>query len=538
MVMASAGVNMSGSDGNPAAAANSAAASPECRFRRRRRLSPPPAAAATAGSSSGGDPDAGAGPSRRDRARRPAVLPPSPPASSSEEGSMYSIYEEDTEEEEEGVLPPMGPVGLALPAGPAQPQAGEAPPPVSPVAFGSVALAGRMREMEDTISMHPGFYTWVDGTAMHFFAVFDGHGGTHVSALCRDQMHVILAEELAAEASTFLQRRRLQQRQEEEEEEASWRSALMRAFARVDSLAALACATNFKAGHAGAVAKIPPNFCGGCGLAVAVAGRRFRGVMEQGAHVSLCARARGGAGVAAGCAGPPATQSPATVAVSLCGGSRRWTRGWWAEAPPASLLLHPGGDRERNGSFIQWLPHCCCSLFFFSLGEDGWSKTGMFLVAGNKRSCLPVVGACANVRAHSWHKPNRPDELARIESVGGQVINLNGPRVRGILAMSRALGDRFLRPEVISEPEITITQRTEADQCLILASDGMWDAISNETACAVARAAAATAAPGGDGQGPEDLCQAIASILARLALGRGSPDNVSVIVVDLQNRAG
>jgi hypothetical protein len=37
-------------------------------------------------------------------------------------------------------------------------------------------------------------------------------------------------------------------------------------------------------------------------------------------------------------------------------------------------------------------------------------------------------------------QPDRPDERARIESVGGHVIYLNGPRVRGILAMSRALG--------------------------------------------------------------------------------------------------
>jgi hypothetical protein len=36
-------------------------------------------------------------------------------------------------------------------------------------------------------------------------------------------------------------------------------------------------------------------------------------------------------------------------------------------------------------------------------------------------------------------------------------------------------GDRLLWPKVISELEITITQRSEAEQCLILASDGMWD---------------------------------------------------------------
>jgi protein phosphatase 2C len=110
-------------------------------------------------------------------------------------------------------------------------------------------------------------------------------------------------------------------------------------------------------------------------------------------------------------------------------------------------------------------------------------------------------------------------------------------------------GDRFLRPEVISEPEITITQRSEADQCLILASDGMWDAIDNETACSVARRCledgdyylppgAPANAPGAVGPNSEHRCDVTAAILARLALGRGSPDNVSIVIVDLRNRAG
>jgi hypothetical protein len=37
-------------------------------------------------------------------------------------------------------------------------------------------------------------------------------------------------------------------------------------------------------------------------------------------------------------------------------------------------------------------------------------------------------------------QPNRPDELARIQAAGGRVVFNNGHRVRGILAMSRALG--------------------------------------------------------------------------------------------------
>jgi protein phosphatase 2C len=55
-----------------------------------------------------------------------------------------------------------------------------------------------------------------------------------VAALCREQMHGILATELAAAASEhFLAHR---------DEEESWRAALSRSFARVDALAPESCA--------------------------------------------------------------------------------------------------------------------------------------------------------------------------------------------------------------------------------------------------------------------------------------------------------
>lgn len=41
-------------------------------------------------------------------------------------------------------------------------------------------------------------------------------------------------------------------------------------------------------------------------------------------------------------------------------------------------------------------------------------------------------------------KPNREDEYARIEASGGKVIQWNGYRVFGVLAMSRSIGTHLV----------------------------------------------------------------------------------------------
>jgi protein phosphatase 2C len=56
-------------------------------------------------------------------------------------------------------------------------------PPISvvrPVVFGYVSVAGRLREMEDAVCVRSHFFRLPNGSYMHFFAVFDGHGGSHV----------------------------------------------------------------------------------------------------------------------------------------------------------------------------------------------------------------------------------------------------------------------------------------------------------------------------------------------------------------------
>ncbi|GJU12743.1 phosphatase 2C 37-like protein, partial [Tanacetum coccineum] len=144
------------------------------------------------------------------------------------------------------------------------------------------------------------------------------------------------------------------------------------------------------------------------------------------------------------------------------------------------------------------------------------------------------------------HKPDRPDELQRIEEAGGRVIYWDGARVLGVLAMSRAIGDNYLKPYVIPEPEVTVTERTAEDECLILASDGLWDVVSNDVACSVARMCLRSQevpspprSPGSElnvarGESSDKACSDASTLLTKLALARRSTDNVSVVVVDLR----
>lgn len=78
------------------------------------------------------------------------------------------------------------------------------------------------------------------------------------------------------------------------------------------------------------------------------------------------------------------------------------------------------------------------------------------------------------------HKPNAEGEKERIENLGGMVVWAGTWRVGGVLAVSRAFGDRPLKKFVIAEPHSCCCQLACDDEFLILASDGVWDVLTNE----------------------------------------------------------
>lgn len=83
--------------------------------------------------------------------------------------------------------------------------------------------------------------------------------------------------------------------------------------------------------------------------------------------------------------------------------------------------------------------------------------------------------------------------------------------------------------------------RAREDECLVLASDGLWDVMSNEEVCELARKQiliwhkrnGSNLLPD-RGQGVDPAAQAAAEYLSNIAIKKGSKDNISVIVVDLK----
>lgn len=143
--------------------------------------------------------------------------------------------------------------------------------------------------------------------------------------------------------------------------------------------------------------------------------------------------------------------------------------------------------------------------------------------AGDSRGIIVQKGGRFR-RMSIDHKPDREDEEQRIKKLGGKIVHWGRWRVEGILAVSRAIGDVSLQPYVTCEPEILEKNISPEDEYLVLASDGLWDAMRNEE---VARRILVSAS--------NDF-KNISKILCTEALIAGSTDNVTVLVIDLRQR--
>ena len=104
--------------------------------------------------------------------------------------------------------------------------------------------------------------------------------------------------------------------------------------------------------------------------------------------------------------------------------------------------------------------------------------------------------------------------------------------VAGTLAVSRSFGDVRHKathgaPTITATPEVTIRSLDREDEFVVLGCDGLWDALSMQTVTNFVR---------GELNAHRDL-QRAAKAVTEEALRRGSVDNVSVIIVALNQGA-
>ncbi|XP_057462886.1 probable protein phosphatase 2C 8 isoform X2 [Actinidia eriantha] len=176
-------------------------------------------------------------------------------------------------------------------------------------------------------------------------------------------------------------------------------------------------------------------------------------------------------------------------------------------------------------------------------GSDGKRKTvgstTVLVVMGKEEVVVANCGVSRVVLGRGGvavplsedHKPYRLDERERVEAIGGWITNRYGSDCLGGLGTSRSIGHQHLKPYMICEPEVTVSKRTESDNFLIIVSDGLWDVVSNEVACDVVTKCFEEKLRKGFAEGK--AAAEAASMLAGLALCKGSKDNISVIVVEL-----
>ncbi|KAH7689216.1 Protein-serine/threonine phosphatase protein [Dioscorea alata] len=124
-------------------------------------------------------------------------------------------------------------------------------------------------------------------------------------------------------------------------------------------------------------------------------------------------------------------------------------------------------------------------------------KQGHDLVIGNVGDSRAVMGTrdmdnnLVAVQLTVDLKPNLPREAARIQQCRGRVFALQDePEVARVwlpnndspgLAMARAFGDFCLKDYgLISVPDISYRHLTDKDEFVVLASDGVWDVLSNK----------------------------------------------------------
>ncbi|KAL9542839.1 hypothetical protein PS6_009601 [Mucor atramentarius] len=148
--------------------------------------------------------------------------------------------------------------------------------------------------------------------------------------------------------------------------------------------------------------------------------------------------------------------------------------------------------------------------------------SGTKLYVANVGDALAVLSR-NNGQAHEItqkHIPLNPSEISRIRAAGGYVSNAG--LLNDELNVSRSFGYYHLIPVVNANPFISTINLAENDEFVIMASRGLWDRISYQTAVDIART-------------EKDDLMVAAQKLRDFALTYGADDNVMVMIIGVND---
>jgi len=149
---------------------------------------------------------------------------------------------------------------------------------------------------------------------------------------------------------------------------------------------------------------------------------------------------------------------------------------------------------------------------------------------GDSRAVISRKGVAERISTD--HKPLSQSERNRIRGLGG-FVSENG-RVNGVLSVSRSLGDFYLKPFVSSDPEISKIPFTSDLEFMILACDGVWDALSDQEAVSLVKKSLDDYSQRSRPTMIKVNATYSASIVRDYSFLYGSGDNISAIVIIFQ----
>ncbi|OIT38032.1 PREDICTED: probable protein phosphatase 2C 72 [Nicotiana attenuata] len=179
---------------------------------------------------------------------------------------------------------------------------------------------------------------------------------------------------------------------------------------------------------------------------------------------------------------------------------------------PIQTVKVVNAESVKNKNFNKWKKACLSSFKVVdkdikSLEKLDFSCSGTTAVVairqdddliianlGDSRAVLgrkTEEGTIEAVQLTTDLKPSLPSEAERIRNCGGRVLALEKEaHIQRVwlpnedapgLAMSRAFGDFMLKNYgIISRPDVSYHHLSPNDQFLVLASDGVWDVLSND----------------------------------------------------------